>query len=97
VWRTAERVNDIQFGFDVGTGVRMVRSAEAFDLYANGRVFHIDTEKARRLAELERASAPMVRFMVLDYIADASRYVLWLAATIREARGRGWISDDSGS
>jgi hypothetical protein len=69
-----------------------VGPADVFDLYVNGRVFHVDAAKVRRLEDLERANPPMVRYMVQDHLNGETNYVLWVASAIRLARENGWLS-----
>lgn len=68
---------------------------EAFDLYLDAKVAHVDLAKAEKLEKLRQGiPPPMMQFFVLDGIVEASKYINFLINTVLFAKANGHWSDE---
>lgn len=87
-WRTAGRHGPLAYVED-GDSYSPVKM---LDLWINGRYFHSDQRKAAQLAQLSAPGLLFTRQILLNYIIEATRYILLLRNVIVVARKEGILA-----
>jgi hypothetical protein len=86
-WKRASKTGSLR----VVVNETAIEPQELLDCLINGRYFHSDERKAKRLEALERAGAPFTDQILFDHVIAATNYIGFLGSLIIDVRRDGLI------